>query len=205
MKIVTSKGNQGKELMDSIRRIESNEDSTALVAELHECLALSTNSLIRLAVIINRLEDLGVDIISLQIPNMNYFRKIASGQFMPELFIECSGSPGLLRKLSSLPISDQKRIADGSALKVILQGGDHLMVAPKDMTPSQIRQVFGTEGIRSDSQQAAWIVDSQQAKAFKRIPRPAIQIDRRKNGIVVGETFLSASDLAGYLSQLTAK
>lgn len=192
-------------LKDSIARIESENDPEKLLDELRQCLAISVETLLRLGAIIRRLETIGIDVFALEIPNFNYLRRIAHGQMMPELFIELAGMPGLLRKVSTLPLPDQKKIADGRPLKVMLHGGDHLLISPKDMTPSQVQQVFGRQGLRSEAQQVAWMTDRQQELSRKSVPRPEVELDRKRHGIRVGETFLSANDLAGYLAQLAAK
>lgn len=188
--------------MDSQLSIEDETDTKKLLEQLKNCLTTTVEMVIRMSAIVRRLEVLGVDVLGLSFPNIDYFRKIAFGQLDANLFVEFSALPSLLQKISRLPIPDQTKIAKGQHLKVMLDGGDHIMVAPNDMTRNQINQVFGKSGIRNDAQQAAWLAEFKIKQAYRSTPKPEIAIDRKRRGITVNSVFLSASDLAGYLSRL---
>lgn len=116
-----------------------------------------------------------------------------------------AGYPQVLRMASRLPIKDQQHIADGQAVKLMLIGGDHLMVKPCDMTAEQRSQVFSTNSIRTEAQQIAWLTQRQQSRSCKAAPRPDVLLDRRRHGIVVGEVFIGAEALAGYLADLAKR
>lgn len=193
------------ELKTELLRIEQENDTKRLTDEMFQCLTLSVQTLIRLGAIIRRLESLGIDVVAFEIPNMNLFRRVAHGQMIPELMLEMGGSPRLLKKVACLPITDQRRIANGGAVKVLLDGGSHLMLQPANMTSQQVSQVFGNGSIRNESQQAAWLVENRQKQSQKIAPKPDVELDRRHRGIRVGEVFIGVADLAGYLAQLATK
>lgn len=194
-----------EELRQSIEQIEGETDVEKLTQGLLSCVALTVRTLVLLGVYIRRLETLGADVLNLRVPNMGYFRRIAHGQLLPEVFIELAGTPHLLRKVSLLSVQDQETVNNATPLEVLLPGGDHLLVAPKDMTFSQVRQVFANGSIRSKPQQAAWLADQQQQAALAKRPPLEVAVDRKRNGIRVGDLFISAGHLAGYLAQLATK
>ena len=185
-------------------RISAEIDPQSLVAELAECMSITVKAIVKIGAIIRRLEILEFDIGALKLPNLNYFRRVAHGKMIPELFVSLVGAPIVLRKVSYLPIPDQQRIASGKPVKVILRGGDHMLIRVDDLTNEQARQVFASDHIRSDSQQAAWLVERSQ-KVTSVASASVVMIDRKRHGIVVGDTFISATDLAGYLGSLAEK
>ena len=200
-------GNDTIETVDTdiaIARIESEDDVQSLIGEMKECLSITVDSIRRLGAIVRRLETLGVDFGEIRIPNMDYFRKIGHGRMLPDVFVRLAGSPNLLRKVSNLTLQDQQHIVDGKPIKVMLRGGDFMMATPTDMTFEQVRQVFAVDHIRSDSEQSAWLIDKSQKRTPTATASP-VMLDRKRHGIVVGETFISATDLAGYLGSLAER
>tara|TARA_R110000868_G_scaffold366198_1_gene629117 strand:- start:214 stop:834 length:621 start_codon:yes stop_codon:yes gene_type:complete len=188
----------------AIARIESEEDVQSLIGEMKECLTVTVDAIRRLGAIVRRLEELKFDFSELRIPNMDYFRKIGHGRMLPEVFVSLAGKPNLLRKVSNVMIQEQQHIVDGKPVKVMLRGGDFMLAAPSDMTFDQIRQVFAADHIRNDSEQAAWLIDRDQ-KVTPTATASPVMLDRKRHGIVVGDTFISATDLAGYLGSLAER
>jgi len=188
-----------------LSRIGHESDPQMLVAELTACMAITVQAIVKIGAIIRRLDELKFDIESLKIPNLNYFRKVAHGQMVPELFVSLIGAPIVLRKVANLPLLDQRRISDGMPVKVMLRGGDYMMLRVEDMTREQAQQVFASDHIRSDSQQAAWLIERSQLAKSTAVSASPVMLDRKRHGIVVGDTFISATDLAGYLGSLAEK
>lgn len=202
--LTRSDTNHGVDMDIAIARIEAEDNVQSLLLEMQECLAVTVGSIVKLGAIVRRLETLEVDMSTVRIPNMDYFRRVAHGKMLPEVFVEMVGSPLVLRRVSRLPLPDQRSIVDGKPVKVMLPGGDHLLIAPKDMTTGQSKQVFAADHIRSDAQQVAWMAERSQRATLPPENRPVL-VDRKRHGIVVGETFISASELAGYLGELATK
>lgn len=193
-------------LRQEIGRIEGETDVDKLIRELLACVALTVRQLILLGVYIRQLEVLGADVLSLPVPNMGLFRRIAHGQLLPEVFIDLIGAPRLLKKVSLLSLPDQRKVGSGTPLQVLVSGSAQLLIAPKDMTSTQVRQVFAHGSIRSKSQQAAWLADQQQRAATKKQPKSEVTVDSKRGGIhVVGTRFINVSELTGYLAQLATK
>jgi len=192
------------DIASSLEQIKSEHDVQSLLSQMNDCLALTADSIMKIGAIVRRLEQLEVDVSSLRIPNMDYFRRIAHGSMLPGVFVSLAGSPLIMRRVSRLPIPDQQKIVNGEPVKVILRGGDHMMISVDNMTTKQTKQVFAVDHIRSDSQQAAWLVADEQSIPAN-TERPPVMLDRRRNGIVIGEVFVSASDLAKYLGDLAEK
>jgi|GEM_PF-4528336 hypothetical protein len=203
--IVPDVTDQNAELISDIEQINASTDVQVLLSQIHECLTITVHALMKLGAIVRRLEVLEVDVSALRLPNMDYFRRIAHGSMLPEVFVSLAGTPMVLRRVSRLPMVDQREIADGGPVKVMLRGGDHLMVAVSDLTTKQIKQVFAADHIRSESQQVAWLVEFDSQKLLPDAERPVVMLDRRRNGIVVGDVFVSAGDLAQYLGDLSRK
>lgn len=190
-----------KKELDEIR--ESN-DTEWLLKKLKDCLRITVDHVVRLAVIVRRLEECGVEI-SVDFSLLPYIRRVAYEQVVPELIVTLQGDQQLLEKASSLPIPDQRAIASNKPIKVMEIGGDHRTVPPLSMTRREIRQVFGRGKIRSDAEQIGWLRDEQNKVLIHQQPQPDITIDKKKHGIVVNGIFLSATDLAHYLSELTTR
>lgn len=190
---------------EDISRIATESDIAALVSELTSCMSVTVHAIVRIGAIIRRLDELEFDVDSLRLPNLNYFRKVAHGKMVPQLFVSLIGAPIVLRKVANLPLIDQKRIADGKPVKLLLHGGDHMMLRVEDMTNDQARQVFASDHIRNDSEQSAWITERSQLAKGSAVSASPVMIDRKRHGIVVGDTFISATDLAGYLGSLAEK
>ena len=191
------------EVCGDLSRIDSESDIQSLLSEMVECVSVTVFSIVKIGAIIRRLEELEFDINSLNLPNVEYFRKVAHGSMSADVFVKFAGLPVMMRRIASLPMPDQKMLVDGKPLKVMLRGGDHLLIAANDMTTDQVRQVFASSHIRSDAEQVAWLVDRSQKCD---VPAPsAVTLDRRRHGIIVGDTFISATDLAKYLGRLAER
>lgn len=178
-------------------------DVQKLTEMLHETLSITINSVVRLAAIVKRLEELGAEV-SLASPILPYIRRIAHGQILPELFVSLQGDQALLDKAATLAIPDQRRFAENKPLKVMALGGNHRMVPAQLLTRREIRQVFGRGKLRTDTEQIGWLNDD----AIKKLPSAhasEVVLDKRRGGILVNGTFVSATDLAHYLSELTTR
>ena len=96
-----------------------------------------------------------------EIPEMSYdvlsrFEQIGRKQLYPKLLI--CGSSGL-RKLATLPYSEQKKYFD-EPVDVIIEkpgGVDTLKVMVKNLTPFQVKQIFNNGTIRDAGAQRSWL------------------------------------------------
>ncbi len=187
--------------------IEKMQDCKELRRLLVRALSVSVEQIIRMGAIVRRLEELGDDLSDMELSLLPQIRKVAHGQVSPQVVHYLMGKPSLFRKVSALPMPDQKRIASGEPLKVLLANGDHCMVSPTKMNGKEIAQVFAADHIRDDAEQASWLREhAPPAVPSEQVwDKEKIYLDRRRQGLVVGQRFIPASDLAHYLSQLTEK
>lgn len=182
----------------------SLDDVSKLREEYLNCAGDFVGSIIRLSIIVRRLEELGDDLSDMEISILPELRRVAYGQVAPELLVNLQGKSQLLRRVSNLPMPEQRKIASGEPIMVLDAGGDHRMVPPLNLTSREIKQVFGDGCIRDEADQSTWIRKESQKK-----PRAKslddVTLDRKRRGIVVRDRFISATELSGYLSQLANK
>ena len=96
-------------------------------------------------------------------------RKISCGQMVPELLVRYYNEPALADRLAKLPIPDQKRIAAGEGLPVVVKEGSKTTVqkiAPEHLGPMW-KQVIAGDRVRSESEQAAKIAQQTAMKPAK--------------------------------------
>jgi hypothetical protein len=180
-------------------------DVERLIAEVRDCFRYTVESIIRLAVRVRRLEELGVEVQArIESAAVPLLRRVAYGQLAPELLVSCQSNVGLLNKAGMLPLPDQRKIAANEPMKVMEIDGDHRMVPPFSMTWREVRQVFGKGAVRSDGEQIGLL--REQASRRKRAPEKApVMLDRKRGGIIVGDCFISASAMANYLADLSSR
>ena len=190
-----------------LKQIAEMVDIEELRALLVEALSISLEKIFIMAGVIRRLDELGDDLSDLELPWLSELRKVGDGQILPGVIMLLRGKPSLLQKVAALPLRDQKLIASGEPLKVLLPGGDHCMVLPANMNGNEIRQMFAADHIRGDAEQASWL----RAQVKVAVPndqvweKEKIYADRKNQCLVVGPHNIPTSDLARYLSQLTEK
>jgi hypothetical protein len=175
------------------------------VEELMQLLAdglnLTARSLLSNAVAIAVLEEKGKDLSGLKISLLHHLRKIACGQLLPEVVVRFAGKPSLITRVGSLPIPEQRRLAAGEHVLLLVpdvhEGGyTHRMADPLDMSAAQISQVFARDHIRSEAEQALKL-DERHEEARTPIPETVgnLKIDKERDGIMVGRHFVSRSDM----------
>lgn len=120
----------------------------------------------------------------------------------PQLLLH--DSPGY-QKLSQMPFSVQERYLD-EPLPLLVEtptGTDTLMVSARNCTPSQARQLFASDRIRTEGEQKAWLVSQRTKKSrLKSVAVPAWSVKHGKVFFAEGAGF-TAGELATILTQLT--
>ena len=122
---------------------------------------------------------------------------------IPELLVALQGSPMLLDRVSALPLPDQRRIAAGEPLKVVVTDDGkttHRLVEPSRMNRFEIFQVFAKDHIRDDGEQVGFINSKSPPE---RRPRNGVVLDTKKGGIFVNGEFISRKTLAEFLAKLS--
>jgi hypothetical protein len=124
--------------------------------ELTRSLHVSAAHLRRLAVIVRLLEERGENLADLRIGLLPYLRQIAHGQVLPEVLVRFAQSPWIVRLVSSLPLPDQKKLADGERIELVFRrdtGFDKRLVDPLAMTRDQVLLAFDRNRLRSEEEQ----------------------------------------------------
>jgi hypothetical protein len=188
---------------DDLVQIQFCDDAQWLIAEFHKEHATGLRSIKRMAAIVCRLNDKGIELPeSSHVPHL---LRIGAGMLNAELYYVVRDHHLLLERTKTLRPEIQQQVARNEPFKVMLLNGDHLMIAPLAMTSTQIRQTFKHGEVRSDSEQSAWLHDQMQRGETRKSPTrdgATVQIDRKRGGILLGGVFLPAADMARYLGEL---
>jgi len=190
--------------IDDLKAIEESTDGKWLVEQLRRSLEISVEHIVRTAAIVRRLEELGIEV-TIKIAALPFLRKIAHGNMIPELYVALEGDNLLLEKAASLPTPDQEKISRNDPLKVMEINGESRLVPPLSMTRQEIHQVFANGRLRDEAEQVGYLRDRLQKEAARSANKgeELVRVDRKRGGIIIAGAFLSASDLAHYLGELS--
>lgn len=193
---------------DAIRAMDTAE----LLEELKNTLGLTARVLRYLAAVWLELEGRNVDLSDLKKGLLVYIPLIASGTLSPDAVVAFIGDWGILEVLSSLSLEEQKRLASGEPVKLVVRSGEsftHRMLPVKELTPAQRRQVFNTRDkcIRSESAQIAILTPqpSPMPRMGNAPKRGRCRADKRAGKVVVGRHRVEPSDILDALSDLNGE
>ena len=169
-----------------------------LLEELRRGLELTVKQILRLSWIVRTLEERGQDLTGLRQKVgalLDYLRRVAHGQLLPEVVVRFAGSPMLVQAIAQLPTPDQQKLASGEKVTLVVPGtGDegmtHRLLDPLQLSRDQVAQVFGKGRLRAEAEQIALLEDRRLKPAPAR-GSPAhgkCRADREKDGIVVNRT-----------------
>lgn len=199
----------GHDTDDEDLRILAAMSTAKLRAELSRVLDLTAKNLMRLALIVRALEERGEDLSDLRLGLLTYLRQIAYGQVLPEVVVRFAESPLLVRAIAALPGPDQRRLASGEPVPLVVARGEHghdiRMADPLKMTGEQIRQVFGKGRLRDEAEQVLMMEGSAGKKISRSRPRNkvgSIMVDRRNRGLVIGKEFVPVAQVIEALALL---
>jgi hypothetical protein len=198
----------GKASSDSDLASEFAELSTEeLRDELARSLDVTVQSLVRVAWIVRTLEERGEDLSELQLCLLHVLRRIAFGQVLPELVIRFAAQPALLNRVQVLPIPDQRRLASGEPIELVIwtaeNGFDRRNVNPILLSREQMGQVFGPEGVRPEAEQIALLEARGRPKSKPAPPQVGrIHVDQARGGLRIGKTFIPQGDVLDALAKL---
>lgn len=196
-------------LTSAVQQLQSLEllSNEQLKEELAKQLELSAGHLLRLALIVQVLENRGEDLSELRIGLIHHLRRIASGQVLPEVVVRFSGSPALLNIVSRLPLTEQQDLASGQPVRLVVptpEGGyTHRLADPLLLTREQMTQVFAMDHRREDSEQILFL-EARRLTPPKEKPKVIgkIKVDRKNKTLYVKRTALPVSDVVEALADL---
>lgn len=146
--------------LETIDDIALCDDSAALLDSLRDCASNLLKNLSRMAAILRRLDELGVEV-TIDHALLPYVRMIAQGKLSASCFLTCSGDSQLLQLATRLSLPVQEQIAANEPFKVLEKDGGHRMVRPLEMGRREMNQVFSHGNVRNDLQQRAWLKASE--------------------------------------------
>jgi hypothetical protein len=133
--------------------------ATRLKAVFVECYGKAAESIARAAVCVKLLEERD-EKLSGVIPRLQFFRRVASGQVLPDLAWKFAESPAR-QMIENLPIPDQKKLAKDAVVPVVEPApGGRFTTRMQDLTKSSkdvVRQVIGDEGVRTPEEQIVYL------------------------------------------------
>jgi hypothetical protein len=163
---------------------------------------VSAAHLRRLAVIVRLLEERGENLADLRIGLLPYLRQIAHGQVLPEVLVRFAQSPWIVRLVSSLPLPDQKKLADGERIELVFRrdtGFDKRLVDPLAMTRDQVLLAFDRNRLRSEEEQ---VLILEQKKPRRDASRTAkISVDKRTNNVRIGRASAPIDDVVAAIAE----
>lgn len=182
-------------------------DAPALRAELTSALGLTSRHLLYLAAVWSELESRGEDLSDLRSGIGVYLPLIATGQVLPDIVVRFAGQSALLRAVAALPLPEQRRLADGNPVPLVVRQGDgytHRMLPAYALTAAQSRQVFGDRTIRTEAEQIALLTDrpTGPTKPGRSPKRGKFRADRERGVILLGRKPLHPGDLIAALADL---
>lgn len=185
-----------------LQQLTTDELRDQLAAHLQ----LTAEHMLRTALVVRELEERGEDLTDLKLGLLPYLRRIAHGQVVPELVVRYAGFPALIQRLSSFPLPEQRKIAAGEPVELLVLRGetsDTRKVDPLHLTRDQLYQVFARDHIRTTAEQAALLEDVRaKPRAPKRPKKTRVRTDAERGGLVVGRSFVSVDEVLHALAEL---
>lgn len=179
-------------------------DTSALRAELAASLNMTARHILRLSHIWAELEKRGEDLSELRNGIGAYLPAIAAGVVAAEAVVAFAGQPTMLRSVATLPIEEQRRLAAGGTVPLVVgsdKGYTHRMVPLSAIPARSIPQIFGNRCIREEAAQIALL--SAPPPPWKGNGKPVrrgqIVIDRKLSIVRVGKAEVTLSEMVGAL------
>lgn len=177
-----------------------------LKSRLTSLLARTAEDLSSMAAIVGELERRGEDLSTLKLGIVHYLRRIAAGQLLPEIVVQYSGYPLMLRQATVLPIEDQRRLISGEPLPVAVWRGNNIewrRVDPLALTRDHVTQIFAGDHLRTDAEQVSYLEGTRlHPRKPKQPSMGRAKADPKRNGIVIGRSFAPYEDVLLALAQL---
>ncbi len=168
--------------------------------ELRTGFRIIAGHIVRMAAVLRVMEEKGEQFDRKELPYLNELRAIAYGQLLPEAFCRFVEREHVLRAVRRLPPTEQKRLAAGAHVELLVVMPDgtfsELKPDPLDLTPAQVRQVFDGDHMRDITAQRPVIhqqIAERQVKTPDRVGE--LKIDKELGGVFCGRKFIPLADL----------
>lgn len=176
-------------------------DTPMLRQELARALTVTAETLAYLAAIWRELERRGEDLSDLRAGVGQYLPLIAAGQLDAEAVVRFAGRTGLLRAVQTLPVGDQRRLALGGKVPVVVASEDGRLTIAKvpahALTGEQIRLAFDIGRLRPVDEQRNIIASARTAarRHAVEIRRYRVRVDREAGTVQVGKMAVSIEEV----------
>lgn len=173
-----------------------------LRAELVRALEISAASLAYLAAVYRELVRRGEDLSDLRSGLAVHLPAIADGKLAPEAAVRFAGRAMLLRCVATLPLAEQRRLADGGVVPVVREGAaggmERLDLPAHELKSTELRLVFDERGyIHSHDEQEAMLARRRPHTRHRAAP---LRIDPASQGkFLVGNARVDRADLVSAL------
>ena len=196
--------------MKAITTLNETQIQKASTDELKRHLAgsleITAKHMMYMATIWRELEDRGEDLSDLRHGLAAYLPLIAHNRIDAHLVIKYAGQKTLLAALSSLPIEEQRRVAETGRVPVVRIEGDtptEVQTPLTQLAAADVNLVFSEDKVRTPSEQAALLERRQSKVGGKKRPRRKarrVKIDREERVLLVSN---SAADIDRVVDQLS--
>lgn len=183
-----------------------------LKQNLADCLRVTAADMLKLALIVHVLEAKGENLDAMKMSLLYSLRKVACGQVLPEVLVRFGGNDRLLRLVANLPIQDQHKLARGEPLPLLVftpNGANTTrMVNPLIISTNEREQLFDTDHIRNEAEQALYLDRKRQDEIRKQKRQKNTEIvgkfrvDRERGGAVAGRVFYATAELEAVVRAL---
>lgn len=129
------------------------------------------------------------------------FEQLGRKQIIPNLLV--ADFPAV-RHMIRLPYSEQKRLVEGS-VELLISGSDTLCVAVENLTPSQCKQVFDKNHVRSIAAQRAFLEERKGNEMREIVGCDPIYQVRGRKVIFRRPCEMSAGQLAQIISEIESR
>lgn len=186
--------------------IINDEPTESLKERLSGLLARTASDLVEMASIVSELDRRGEDLSGLRIGLTGYLRRIAAGTLAPEAVVRFASAPRLLDAVSTLPLTEQQRLASGEPVELAVWHGDTVdsrRFDPLSLTTLQQRQVFGDGRIRSVEDQIPLLTHTQtltRSRQPKRLGK--VRADKSRGVLLINRTEVSPGEILSALAEL---
>ena len=172
--------------------------------------SISVETFTRMAAIVQVADKQGItDELELSAFQLRALRRIARGEVLPEAYERFTGTP-VESHLHKLSPGQQRGLADGGGVPVYSFPADgreaKREVPPLKLTPLELRQAFGPDGIRDRAEQRSWLETSKKRPRRTESANGTVITDPAHHRLIVrvgdAEVSLSRDELLDYLKQI---
>lgn len=178
-----------------------------LEARLTKATSLTVEGLREMAVIMTEKKRRGHDLSNVRIGLRHHLLRIGSGQLLPEVVVHFAGKPSLFNVIGTLPHDEQKRLADGQPVSLMVLGPDgryeERLSDPLEMQPDQIALAFAPGRLREKTEQSN-LLDQRRERASAPVPEQIgkDRIDPERGVAIIGRQTRTLAELESLVNAL---